>query len=148
MDRIRILGKVGKISYAFSHTSPLGLLQVSNQWNCLLLPPCLPVRSSEETSLSFGITFTNGLRYHHIYPAKCHSVQISQLIPKAPDRTCPTLLHCTMLPSGFAGWVSILLCCELWDILVCTIIAGIFKKIHDRTQSMNTFLLISSHVPH
>lgn len=24
--------------------------------------------------------FINGLRYHHIYPAKCHLVQISQLI--------------------------------------------------------------------
>lgn len=52
MGRERILGKVGKMSCAFSLTSPLGLLQVNGSME---LPPLLPVRSSEETSLSFGI---------------------------------------------------------------------------------------------
>lgn len=139
MGRIRILGKAGKISYALSHTSPLGLLQLSSPWNCLLLPRLLPLRSSEETSLSFVILSKNGLRpmlpiviryRHHNWFKK------SYIGPLLHYYT----VQCCLPRFGFAGRESILLCCELWDILVSTILGGIFKNIyvHMTEQSTNT----------
>lgn len=71
------------------------------------LPPLL-VRSSEENKIIF----------HKWTKVPSHlSCQMSFGADITTDRlclywTCPTLFHCTVLPSGFAGWV---LSYETWE---------------------------------
>lgn len=47
--------------------------------------------------------FINGLRYHHIYPAKCHLVEISQLIVSTLDMSYITTLYCAAF---WVCWLS------------------------------------------
>lgn len=122
----------------FSHLTSRPITVVQS----LELPPTASSSSFKKlrrNKLIFWDSFKNGLRpmlpiviryRHHNWFKK------SYIGPLLHYYT----VQCCLPRFGFAGRESILLCCELWDILVSTILGGIFKNIyiHMTEQSTNT----------